>query len=127
MVVKLKIFVAFVSLILPFTFACGKKTPGPEAPETETVPPSNVVEPQILKTGAGRVGEYLPLLEGKRIALTVNQTSMIDGTHLVDSLVALGVVDGYVWAGVAGDLALADPGPRCRRTPAEARTCPCLS
>lgn len=34
---------------------------------------------------------YLPLLEGKRIAVTANHTSQIGQTHLVDSLLQLGI------------------------------------
>ncbi|MFT6055430.1 MAG: hypothetical protein ACJASP_002334, partial [Roseivirga sp.] len=44
-----------------------------------------------LKVGAERTAEYLPLLKGKRVALVVNQTSVIGTTHLVDSLYALGI------------------------------------
>ena len=44
-----------------------------------------------VKTGADRTGEYLPLLEEKRIGLVANHTSLIGNTHLVDSLVALNV------------------------------------
>lgn len=46
---------------------------------------------QELQLGAARMGEYLPLLEGKRVALVVNQTSVINKTHLVDTLVSRGV------------------------------------
>lgn len=48
-------------------------------------------EQEPLLTGAERMGMYLPLLEGKRVAVTGNHTSMIGQTHLVDSLLALGV------------------------------------
>ena len=40
---------------------------------------------------AMRTSEYLPILKGKNVALVVNQTSMIGNTHLVDSLVSLGI------------------------------------
>ena len=43
-------------------------------------------EPQI-ETGAQQMQSYLPLLEGKRIGLTVNHTSKIGDTHLVDTLI----------------------------------------
>jgi uncharacterized protein YbbC (DUF1343 family) len=45
---------------------------------------------QIL-TGANQTGKYLPYLEGKRVAIMANQTSVIGKTHLVDSLLNLGV------------------------------------
>lgn len=48
-------------------------------------------EAQELQLGAERMEAYLPLLEGKRVALVVNQTSTIGPTHLVDTLVARGV------------------------------------
>lgn len=37
-------------------------------------------------TGAEQLDKYLPMLHNKRVALAVNPTSMIGGTHLVDSL-----------------------------------------
>ena len=42
-------------------------------------------------TGAERVNEYLPKLKGKRVGLVVNQTSMINQTHVVDSLQKLNI------------------------------------
>jgi uncharacterized protein YbbC (DUF1343 family) len=45
----------------------------------------------VVTTGAERVTSYLPLLEGKRVAIFANQTSLIGKTHLVDSLQSLGV------------------------------------
>jgi len=41
--------------------------------------------------GAQRTDAYLPLLEGKRVAVAGNHTSMIGNTHLVDSLLSLKV------------------------------------
>lgn len=48
-------------------------------------------EAQELQLGAERMKAYLPLLEGKRVALVVNQTSTIGSTHLVDTLISIGV------------------------------------
>src|SRR4051794_11241815 len=42
-----------------------------------------------LKTGAEQTDKYLPYLRGKRVAMLVNQTSIIGKTHLVDSLKTL--------------------------------------
>lgn len=41
--------------------------------------------------GAERVNVYVPLIKGKRIGIFANQTSMIGNTHLVDTLLKLGV------------------------------------
>jgi uncharacterized protein YbbC (DUF1343 family) len=44
-----------------------------------------------IQTGARRMELYLPLLKGKTVALVANHTSCIGSTHLVDSLLALGI------------------------------------
>src|ERR1700749_2181138 len=41
--------------------------------------------------GAARMDQYLHLLEGKRVAVFANQTSLIGGTHLVDTLLQKGL------------------------------------
>ena len=47
-------------------------------------------KPEIL-TGADQIGTILPALTGKRVALTVNHTSLVGKTHLADSLKSLGI------------------------------------
>lgn len=44
-----------------------------------------------IKVGADRTWEYLPLLKNKSVGIVANQSSNIKYTHLVDSLVSLGV------------------------------------
>jgi uncharacterized protein YbbC (DUF1343 family) len=44
-----------------------------------------------LKTGADQLDKYLPYLQGKKIGILGNQTTVIGKKHLVDSLQALGV------------------------------------
>lgn len=44
-----------------------------------------------IKVGADRTTEYLPLLKGKSVAIVANQSSTIKKTHLVDSLITLGI------------------------------------
>jgi uncharacterized protein YbbC (DUF1343 family) len=44
-----------------------------------------------IRTGAERTEAYLPLLSGKTVAVVANQTSMINKTSLVDSLIAMKV------------------------------------
>jgi len=41
--------------------------------------------------GAWRMPEYMPLLKGKKVALLINQTSMIGKTSLLDTLLSSGV------------------------------------
>ncbi len=42
-------------------------------------------------TGADRMETYLPLLKGKKVAVFANQTSIVAGVHLVDTLVKRGI------------------------------------
>ncbi len=46
---------------------------------------------KAIVTGADQTDRYLPYLEGKRVAIMANQTSLIGKKHLVDSLTARGV------------------------------------
>lgn len=57
-------------------------------------------------TGAEQTREYIPMLKGKNIALIVNQTSVIGKTHLVDTLLKLGIKIKTIFApehGFRGD------------------------
>ncbi len=47
--------------------------------------------PQHVIVGAERLEEYLPWLAGKKVALMVNQTSLVGSSHLVDTLLSIGV------------------------------------
>lgn len=60
--------------------------------------------------GAARFSEYLPLLEGKRVALVVNQTSLVANVHLVDTLLAQKVNIVKIFAPEHGFRGLADAG-----------------
>jgi uncharacterized protein YbbC (DUF1343 family) len=44
-----------------------------------------------IKTGAERTEKYLPLLQGKRVAVVANPTSVIGKTSLIDSLKSLNI------------------------------------
>lgn len=44
-----------------------------------------------IKLGAARLDAYLPLVAGKNIGLVINHTSLVNNTHLLDTLVALEV------------------------------------
>ena len=76
-------------LVLTFVFSvfisCGN-TPKKQS----NVESSSLVVSEI-KTGAEQTEKYLPLLQGKRVAIVANQTSVIGQTSLVDSLKSLEV------------------------------------
>lgn len=48
----------------------------------------NKKEEKII-TGAARVNNYIPAIKGKRIGIISNHTSLVNGVHLVDTLLAL--------------------------------------
>ena len=52
----------------------------------------------IPQPAAAEPAEYLPLLEGKRVGLVVNHTSLIGGRHLADSLLQLGVTISAIFS-----------------------------
>lgn len=92
-------------------FGVGVLAAGPLA--AQVMPPNAVQLPLRtgeVRTGAERTGEYLPLLQGKRVAVVTNATGMIGGTHLVDSLLALRVQVVKVFAPEHGFRGEADAG-----------------
>jgi uncharacterized protein YbbC (DUF1343 family) len=95
--------VACSTAILVFT-ACGH----PQAVQVSDEPSSSAQ--QHIKVGAQRTTEYLPLLDGKRVAVVTNQTGLIGSRHLVDSLVSLRVNVVKVFAPEHGFRGEADAG-----------------
>lgn len=71
-----------------------------------------LVKAQDIRTGAEQTEKLLPLLKGKRVALVVNQTSIVGDrhTHLLDTLLALEVDIKKVFAPEHGFRGNADAG-----------------
>ena len=71
-----------------------------------------MAQAQTIRTGAERTETLLPMLEGKRVALVVNQTSIVGEkrTHLLDTLLALNVNVKKVFAPEHGFRGNADAG-----------------
>ena len=74
----------FTILLFLSFFSCqsAQKTPQTNAPEKKMT---------TILPGAYSLDAYLPLLQNKRVALVGNQTSKINGIHLVDTLLRRGV------------------------------------
>lgn len=53
--------------------------------------PEPGIQQQKIIPAAERISVYLPLLKGKKVGIFANNTSMIGKTHLVDTLLKLGV------------------------------------
>lgn len=71
-------------LLLLTSFKCEEKIVE-ESNDNLTIESNSVI------VGAERIDQYMPFLRGKRVGLLVNQTSRVGETHLVDTLISLGV------------------------------------
>jgi uncharacterized protein YbbC (DUF1343 family) len=80
--------ICFISLLFILThLATGiSNEPRPRHSGTGTVGIKNDII-----TGAEQTEKYLPLLKGKRVGILANQTTVIGGRHLVDSLLSIGI------------------------------------
>jgi len=60
----------------------------------KTEPDVNVIESvsdNSLQVGAAQFSRYFPLLHGKTVGLVVNQSSLVNGKHLIDTLLERGI------------------------------------
>lgn len=80
--------------------------------------PSAVISPNssLIKPAAERISTYLPLLKGKKVGIFANHTSMVGKTHLVDTLMALGVKVELIFAPEHGFRGEADAGEKIGNT-----------
>jgi uncharacterized protein YbbC (DUF1343 family) len=80
--------------------------------------PSAVISPNssLIKPAAKRISTYLPLLKGKKVGIFANHTSMVGKTHLVDTLMALGVKVELIFAPEHGFRGEADAGEKVGNT-----------
>jgi uncharacterized protein YbbC (DUF1343 family) len=69
---------------------------------------SNIKSPII--PGAERIEVYLPYLKGKLVAVFSNQTSLVNGTHLVDTLISRGINIVKIFSPEHGFRGTADAG-----------------
>ncbi|MDX5348123.1 MAG: DUF1343 domain-containing protein [Hymenobacteraceae bacterium] len=78
-------------------------------PEVAVALADTLTEDPIV-VGAARMEEYVPLLQGKRVAMVVNHTSLVDYTHLVDTLLQQNVQIKKIFAPEHGFRGDADAG-----------------
>lgn len=74
--------IPFAIILLSITFATRSQTPDTASRTRDTV---------ILYTGADQMERYLPLLEGRSVAIFGNATTVVGRTHLVDTLLKKGI------------------------------------
>jgi uncharacterized protein YbbC (DUF1343 family) len=106
----LSIFKSTVLLLVLVLSSC-REQQKKENPEVATVQTEPVPE---IKVAANRTEVYLPLLQGKKVGVVANQTSVVFNdkghTHLVDSLLSLGVDVKQAFAPEHGFRGEADAG-----------------
>ena len=65
-----------------------------------------------LQTGAENIDTYISELKGKRVALLINQTSVIGKTHLIDTLLSLNIKIQKIFSPEHGFRGTADAGEK---------------
>lgn len=105
---KIKFFV--VTLALFFAGCNNNLQDG--TPESFQSPDGQFTIQSPVLVGASRIGEYLPTIRDKTIALVVNQTSVVNNTHLVDLLQGAGIRIKMIFAPEHGFRGTADAGEK---------------
>ncbi|GAO30153.1 YzbB protein [Geofilum rubicundum JCM 15548] len=69
-----------------------------------------IEDPCGLELGAEQSASWFPMLEGKKVGLLVNHTSVVKGVHLLDTMLALGVDVQRIFVPEHGFRGTADAG-----------------
>lgn len=93
----------FIPILLILTNSCS-------AQKSTTIQQNKPVSEII--AGAERLNAYLPLIQGKKVAIFANQTSMVGQTHLVDTLRNLGIDIKLIFGPEHGFRGTADAGEK---------------
>lgn len=88
--------------------SCGKA----QDQQLQANQPIKTQENEAVEVGAEQMHEYLPLLAGQSVGLVVNQTSVVNNQHLVDTLLSKGVNIKKVFAPEHGFRGTADAGEK---------------
>jgi uncharacterized protein YbbC (DUF1343 family) len=113
MVVNLKTFVGISAFFVFFFTECSFKKAESgmlERPFLDAERNSRVEGHVEITPGAERLQEFLPLLKGKKIGAVVNHTSRVGTSHLVDTLLNLGINIDRIFAPEHGFRGTADAG-----------------
>ena len=85
--------ILFISIFsLSVAGSCRSQQPKTSIPiAIGTKPQTTNINSQSIKPAAERISVYLPFLKGKRVGVFANHTSTVGNSHLVDTLLKLGV------------------------------------
>jgi len=89
------------AILLVMATACSGEDGGIGKTDRETgsgegKPGTEMAAGERILPGSERMEQYLPLLQGKRVALVVNHTSVVGDRHLVDTLLSRGIELGEI-------------------------------
>lgn len=106
------LFPIIIGIVLVL-ISCGSNIEKKSAKDSKTL--NRVQDDKNIIVGANQIEKYLPLLNGKKVGIVANQTSVIfkkhnNYTHLVDSLVALNIDVKKVFSPEHGFRGNADAG-----------------
>ncbi len=105
---KLPIFTFFIAAIICVCSCVGQTS------KSGTIAPKPILAVKEVSVGAAQTAAYLPLLKGKRIGMVVNQTSMIAGQSIVDSLLHTGMDIKKIFSPEHGFRGKADAGAQVK-------------
>ena len=86
----MKIKILFITFFSTVILGCDDSNEEKVAANNDIITQDEIIDTNIY-VGAVQIDEYLHLLENKRVALLVNHSSLVENTHLVDTLLSLGV------------------------------------
>ena len=98
-----------------------------DEPQETTSPRLAFIDKAHYVSAAMQLDDYLPLLKGKRVGLVGNQTSIVGETHLVDTLLSLGVDIKKIYTPEHGFRGTADAGAKVNSSKDEKTGLPIIS
>ena len=110
----------FFSFLIIFILACVEG-------KSQFHSKKNIINAEDAIVGASRLELYLPLLEGKNIAVVANQTSIFSNTHLIDTLISTNVNVKKIFTPEHGFRGTADEGAHINNSIDEKTQLPIIS
>ncbi|MCB9360706.1 MAG: DUF1343 domain-containing protein [Flavobacteriales bacterium] len=105
--------IGFIIIISLFSISCvGQDKSKTKATENNTTQIEKIPVVKEIVIAANRTTAYIPLLKDKKVGVVGNHTSMINQTHLVDSLLSLGINVAKVFSPEHGFRGNADAGEK---------------
>ena len=80
--------------------------------KTDDEPALVLIDKAHYVSAAMQINDYLPLIQGKRVGIVGNQTSIVGETHLVDTLLSLGIDVRKIFTPEHGFRGTADAGAK---------------